>query len=123
MSEGGCESLPSPESGSIMSYCIYNAIGVDMRNGLGQEPGQYVLDVLSQKSCVNSICQDEVFLEEMVEDNITIGAEVRIYSSAQFMQEGSVSLSAGQEVIFLAGTEVDQASELEVFADGCDLEP
>lgn len=122
-SEDNCGSLPNPESGSVMSYCIYNSIGVDLRNGLGEEPGQYVSDVLSQKSCVDLLCQDEIFLEEMVEDNLTIGAEVRIFSSAQFMQEGSASLRAGQEVIFLAGTEVDQLSELEVFSDGCNLEP
>jgi hypothetical protein len=58
--EGGCAPGPAPVGGgTIMSYCHLTSNGINLANGFGIQPGNFIRGVMTNNTCINP----QVFFE------------------------------------------------------------
>ncbi len=56
---GGCANPGNPPSGSIMSYCHLNGVGVDFANGFLLQPGNVIRARVANATCLNTHCDGD----------------------------------------------------------------
>ncbi len=54
--EGGCFNPGNPPSGSIMSYCHLNGVGIDFANGFLLQPGNVIRARVANATCLGTYC-------------------------------------------------------------------